>query len=85
MCIYNHCVEDLQKNLVFIVETQDFCKIITVKPMSHLAYVVTHESEESKGEAVKFSEANKVLFSEISYDLSGAKRSSAQGLIDFVK
>ena len=44
VCIYNHCVEDMQKNLVFMAETLTRCRIITIKPLSHLAYVVTSES-----------------------------------------
>lgn len=60
MCIYNHCIEDRQKNLVFMAEMpQVSCRIITIKPLSHLAYIITASDSDSR----QFSEANKVLYS----------------------
>jgi len=92
MCIYNHCIEDRQKNLALIAETASLCRVLTIKPLSHLAYVVESNATGAgaaglgaKVEAKEFSEANKVLFSKMSYDISEQNHTQAQGLIDFVK
>ena len=45
MCIYNHCIEDRQKNLVFMSEMPTVCRLVTIKPLSHIAYVIPKQSE----------------------------------------
>lgn len=93
MAIYNHCIEDRQKNLVFMSEMPEKCRLVTIKPLSHIAYVIARPTEQSQKRLQnlpsQFTEANKVLFSEITYDLAESKDNgtlqSKLGLIEFVK
>ena len=93
ICIFNHCIEDRQKNLALMAHTPTVCRIITIKPLSHLAYVISESdiqesevpSKPGKPAPRKFTESNKVLYSQMRYDLSGQNETQASGLIDFVK
>ena len=82
MCVYNHCIEDRQKNLAFIAETEQQCRIVTVKPLSHLAYIILANPG---GEPSQFTEANKVLFSQMHYSLERENLTQVTGVIEFVK
>ena len=81
MNIYNHCIEDRQKNLALMAMTPTLCRVITIKPLSHLAYVLP----EGKVAPAHFNEANKVLYSKMSYEINEKNMTQVTGLIDFVK
>ena len=62
-----------------MVENVKKCLIVTIKPLSHIAYIVIREEanqevlDNKKHVPAQFTEANKVLYSQMSYDLTASE------------